>query len=302
MRRLLIDTDTASDDSVAIIMSLRNSFNIQVEALTIVAGNVELEKCVQNALYTLELCGRTDIPVYSGASKPIELELGQADFVHGEDGLGGVGLDLKGRIPAQGQAVDKIIELAYLYEGELELVMIGPHTNIALALKKDPSIAKKIKHCYIMGGTGRGMGNITPYAEFNIWVDPHAANIVFQSGMKMTLIGWDVTVQYANIFPNDMKEIEKIQTRYSNHFIQVIQGYIRFKKQYKEDFIELADPLAMSVVLNPEIILESEYLNLMVTESSNDYRGEIKTTPGDIQVVCHVKPTEFLKLLKESLN
>ncbi len=301
MRRLLIDTDTASDDSVAIIMSLRNSYNIQVEALTIVAGNVELEKCVQNALYTLELCNRTDIPVYSGASKPLELELGLADFVHGEDGLGDVGLELKGRMPNKGDAVEKIIELAHQYEGELELVMLGPHTNIGLALKKDPSIAKKIKHCYIMGGIGRGMGNITPYAEFNIWVDPHAANIVFQSGMKMTLIGWDVTVQYANIFPEDMEEIKNFQTKYSNHFIQVNQACIQFKKQYKEEHIELADPITMAVVMNPEMILESDYLNLRVIESSNEYRGEIKSSPGAIQVVYHVDPNVFPKLLRESL-
>lgn len=301
MRRLLIDTDTASDDSVAIIMSLRNSYNIQVEALTIVAGNVELEKCVQNALYTLELCDRTDIPVYSGAAKPLELELGLADFVHGEDGLGDVGLDLKGRMPSQGDAVEKIIELAHQYEGELELVMLGPHTNIGLALKKDPSIAKKIKHCYIMGGIGRGMGNITPYAEFNIWVDPHAANIVFQSGMKMTLIGWDITVQFANIYPEDLEEIKNFQTKYSNHFIQVNQACIQFKKQYKEEHIELADPIAMAVVLNPEMILESEYLNLTVRESSDDYRGEIKSSPGNIQVVYQVEPNVFPKLLRESL-
>ena len=163
MRHFLIDTDTASDDAVALIMAVNNP-SIEVEAVTIVSGNVAVAQGVQNALYTLELCGK-EIPVYQGATKPISRPLHTAHFVHGNDGMGDIGLELQGRLPRKGNAIDVIIDTINRFPGELELVTLGPLTNIAIAILKEPSIIQKIKQCVIMGGVGSGYGNITPVSD-----------------------------------------------------------------------------------------------------------------------------------------
>jgi purine nucleosidase len=173
MRQFLIDTDTTSDDAVALVMVL-NYPDVQVEAITVVSGNVPVEQAVQNALYTVELCNQS-VPVYQGVTKPLLRPLQTAQFVHGEDGMGDIGLPLSGRIPAEGHAVPVIIDTIHRCAGNISLVTLGPLTNVALALLQEPSIVSEVKECVIMGGTGQGYGNITPVGEYNIWADPEAA-------------------------------------------------------------------------------------------------------------------------------
>ena len=156
MRRFVIDTDTASDDAVALIMALRSP-DVAVEALTIVAGNVPLDRCIQNALYTTELCG-SSVPVHAGLARPIFREPVSAEIVHGQDGLGDIGLDLTGRTPAEGHAVDVLVEAICGSPGEITLVTLGPLSNVGTALLREPSLAGAVKDCYIMGGTGRPAG------------------------------------------------------------------------------------------------------------------------------------------------
>src|SRR5215210_2404438 len=160
-RRFVIDTDTASDDAVALVLALTEP-SISVEAITVVAGNVPLDRALQNALYTRELCGST-APVHAGAGEPVH-DQGPvtAENVHGQDGMGDVGLPLTGREPDEGHAVDVLVELAHRYPGELTLVTLGPLTNVALALRKDRSIAQLYQRVVVMGGTGDHSGNITP--------------------------------------------------------------------------------------------------------------------------------------------
>lgn len=176
--------------------------DVAVEAVTVVAGNVPLEQGVQNALYTLELCGST-VPVFRGAGAPLLCSPVGAQEVHGLDGMGDIGLPLSGREPAPGHAVDVLVEKINASPGELTLVTLGPLTNVALALLKDPSIAGKVEGCVMMGGTGRGPGNVTPVAEYNIWADPEAAKVVFGSGMPLTMVGWDISHEYAVFGPED---------------------------------------------------------------------------------------------------
>jgi len=174
MRNFIIDTDTASDDAVALVMAMRQP-DIDVKAITVVAGNVPLEMGLQNALYTVELCG-ADTPVYAGCAKPLLRELETAQDVHGRDGLGDIGLPLQGRAPARGHAVDVLRDVINANAGDITLVTLGPLTNVALALLREPELAQRVSHCWIMGGIGAGHGNVTPTAEFNIWVDPEAAS------------------------------------------------------------------------------------------------------------------------------
>ena len=216
MRNFLIDTDTGSDDAVALAMALNNS-NIKIEAITVVAGNIPVEQGLQNALYTVELCNKK-APVYLGEEKPLKRPLRTSEFFHGQDGLGDIGLDLKGRKATDGNAIDIIIEKVYQFENNLEIIAIGPLTNLALAIKRDPKIISKIKNCFIMGGTAFGPGNITPFSEFNFWVDPEAAEIVLQSGMEITLIDWDATKKYAWFDSNTIKSINNLNTPLSKLF------------------------------------------------------------------------------------
>src|SRR5438874_452369 len=187
-RTFLIDTDTASDDAVALIMALRHP-DVRVAAITVVAGNVPLEQATRNALYTAELCGRDDVCVYAGAAKPLMREPEHAQWFHGEDGLGNQNYPPpRGRCGAK-HAADAIVETVRANPG-LTLVTLGPLTNVAMALQRDPTIARSVARCVIMGGNPCCEGNVTPAAEYNIWVDPEAARIVMHSGLPVELVGW----------------------------------------------------------------------------------------------------------------
>jgi len=204
-RKMLIDTDTASDDAVALVLALTDP-DVDVIAVTVVAGNVTAAQGARNAVYTRDLCG-TRVPVYLGAEQPLERPLVTAQNVHGQDGMGDIGLPLETCVPDSGDAVDKIVELAHSHPGELTLVALGPLTNIAQALRRDPSIATLFDRVVIMGGTADHSGNITPVAEFNIYVDPEAADIVFRSGLPIEMVGWDVSRRDATLSEDELDEL-----------------------------------------------------------------------------------------------
>jgi purine nucleosidase len=209
MRKFLIDTDTASDDAVAMCMALRHP-DIDVLAFTVVAGNVPLDQAVQNALYTIEVCG-ADTPVYAGHARPMLRDLGTAQDVHGEDGMGDIGLPLHGRTPAEGWAPEVIVDAIRANPGEITLVAIGPLTNLAAAILWAPDIAEKVERVVIMGGTGEhGPGNVTPSAEFNFWVDPEAVQVVLRSGMPLEFVGWDVSIESAVVTKERQQELRAL--------------------------------------------------------------------------------------------
>jgi purine nucleosidase len=189
-RTFLIDTDTASDDAVALIMALRNP-DVRVAAITTVAGNVDVQQATRNALYTAELCG-SDVPLYSGAEKPLLRAYTNATWFHGRDGLGDHNYPAPHRSHESLHAVDAIIETIENNPG-LVVVTLGPLTNLALALAKKPALATKVGRCVVMGGAPCCEGNVTPAAEYNIWVDPEAARVVMLSGMPVELIGWQLS-------------------------------------------------------------------------------------------------------------
>src|SRR4051812_3099219 len=185
-RKLIIDTDTASDDAVALLMALRDP-TVEVIAITVVAGNVPLDLAVQNALYTVELAG-AHVPVHAGAATPLLQPLHTAQDVHGNDGMGDIGLPLTGRVPAEGDAVDRLVELIDAHEpGELALVTLGPLTNVAILFARRPDLATRLKEVVMMAGTSDGLGNITAAAEFNVWVDPEAMAVVLRSGADLAM-------------------------------------------------------------------------------------------------------------------
>ncbi|MFI4890930.1 MAG: nucleoside hydrolase [Steroidobacterales bacterium] len=189
--RVIIDTDPGVDDAFALLLAMCSP-ELRIEAITAVAGNVPLELTLPNALRLVEIANRTDIPVAAGATAPLVRRLVTASYAHGENGLGGAVFPEPKTAPASEPAADLIQRLVRKYPGEITLITIGPQTNIATALNADPGLAHLVRSIVMMGGSLSG-GNITPAAEFNVYVDPEAARIVFQSGIPITMVGLDVT-------------------------------------------------------------------------------------------------------------
>src|SRR5947209_8605605 len=194
MHRIILDTHPAIVDALALFLALASP-EIQLEAITTVSGNVNVSLTTYNALTLLELAGRTDIPVARGSSQPLLRQPVYAAFVHGSNGLGAVTLPAPRIQPVAAHAVDVIIEKILAAPGEISLVPIGPLTNIALALRREPRIAQHVREVVIMGGALLVPGNTTPSAEFNIYVDPHAAHIVLHAGWPIRLVSLDTTMQ-----------------------------------------------------------------------------------------------------------
>ena len=301
MRKIIIDTDTATDDAVAIMMALKNDrFNIK--AITTVAGNVDLNQATSNALYTCELCEKY-IPVYKGESHPLKRKLETSKFFHGKDGLGDTGPYIPSKKAESENAINEIISLINKHPNEIEIIAIGPLTNIAKVFTYEPSIIKKIKSLYIMGGIGEGKGNITEHAEFNFWVDPDAADIVLNSEMNIKMIAWDTTQIYGYLNKKNFEDLKKINTPLSRFAINIQKkGLEYYKIKYNEHKIDLADPLAMAVMINDEdtnykscnikIILDGE-------ERGKDLVSFNKN--GNIKLATQVSRSNFLNTLKKSL-
>ncbi len=219
-RTFLIDTDTASDDAVALIMALRST-EVQVAAITVVAGNVPVQQATSNALYTAELCG-SDVPVYSGAEAPLKRKLVTADWFHGADGLGDHGYKPAKRRAEPLHAVDAIVETVLAHPG-IEIITLGPLTNLALALSREPKLAANVARCIVMGGAPCCEGNVTPAAEFNIWVDPEAARMVFSAGLPMEMVGWHLCRGEAALNQQDIEKVLDLKTPLGDFAIRLQQ-------------------------------------------------------------------------------
>ena len=255
-RKMIIDTDTASDDAVAIMMALQDP-DIEVVAMTVVAGNVNLKQASINARYTAELCGK-EIPVYEGAAVPMIREVYSAEFFHGPDGMGGMFYPDPKRPPEKEHAVPALIRHIEENPGII-LVTLGPMTNVALAVTQAPHIVKNVSRCVVMGGAANVVGNITPAAEYNIWCDPEAAQICFQSGLPIEMVGWELCRGDANIVEEEMRYYkEEIDTPLSHFTIDCNAHALETNQNWLGDpGIGLPDPVAMAIAIDPAICSKS---------------------------------------------
>ena len=270
-RPFLIDTDTASDDAVALIMALRSP-EIQVQAITIVAGNVDVHQASRNALYTAELCG-SDAPVFKGAEHPLKRPHLDASWFHGRDGLGDHGYAPPRRVPERQSATDAIINTIESNPG-LVLITLGPLTNVALALQKNPAIAAKVSRCVVMGGAPCCEGNVTPVAEYNIWCDPEAARIVMHSGLPIELVGWHLCRGEAVLNPADIQQVLGFATPVAKFAIECnSRAQQAFLEQSGEHGISLPDPVAMAIALDPSIVTSQSEHFVDVETTSELTRG-----------------------------
>ncbi|MGH9804014.1 MAG: nucleoside hydrolase [Candidatus Acidiferrales bacterium] len=255
MKRIIIDTDTASDDAVAILLALRSSA-VRVEALTIVGGNVDFDQQAENALYTVEVCGKSgEVPVYLGARRPLLRPVHKTvEYVHGRDGMGDSFFPKASQRPEKQHAVDTIIELADRYPGEITLAAIGPFTNVGLALLKDPSLREKLAGIYFMGGTYMFCGNITPAATYNPWVDPEATRIMVQSGAPLTMVGFDATYRYSIFTDADYDAVERLGTPLADFFFKINRTRRIFcKEKQRLPGSNHPDTLTLALLMDPAI-------------------------------------------------
>lgn len=308
MRHFIIDTDTGSDDAVALVMAVHHP-GVIIEAITVVAGNVPVDQGVQNALYTLELCQQR-IPVYRGMAAPLTRPLITAQHVHGQDGMGDIGLPLSGRQPAGEDAIDVLIDTIHHFARDITLVTLGPLTNLAAALRQDPSISAEIFQCVIMGGIGLGHGNITPVAEYNFWVDPEAAKIVFESGMPIKMVGWDISRTYATFNPEETSALRGIDTPLARFCVDIQASLIDFAvNQSKLPGFDLPDPIAMAIALQPGVATESQTLYVAIETQSEicrgqsvvDHMGVLGQAPN-AEVVLKASRQKFLDLLYQAVR
>jgi len=250
-RAFLIDTDVASDDAVAFIMALRAP-DVRVVAITTVAGNVEVEQATRNALYTVELCG-AKVPVFAGAEKPLQRVHQSATWFHGRDGLGDHGYPAPRHKAEKLSAVDAMIEAIEASPG-IVVVTLGPLTNLALAVTRKPGLAAQVGRCVVMGGAPCCEGNVTPAAEYNIWVDPEAARIVMLSGLPVELVGWQTCRGDAVLNKADIARVLEFRNELARFAIKCnSRAREAYKDQTGEDGIALPDPVAMSIALDPTI-------------------------------------------------
>lgn len=258
--RLLIDTDPGVDDAVALVMALRHP-RARVEAITVVAGNVGLEHTVRNARYVVELC-EADVPVYAGAARALLREHRRAADAHGEDGLGNLGLRPRDPRPAPGHAADVLVERIMREPNALTLVTLGPLTNVALALLKEPRLASAVRRMVMMGGAANTAGNVTPAAEFNIWADPEAARIVFRSGLPLTMVGIEIS-RAARWTAEEIRDLAALGTARARACAAFLEHSLAVAGQRGrvipgEVFgAGCPDGTAMAVALEPEVLIDA---------------------------------------------
>jgi pyrimidine-specific ribonucleoside hydrolase len=254
---VIIDTDPGVDDALALLLALRSP-ELKIEAVTPVAGNVPLNLTLPNALRMVEIAGRSDIPVAAGAKAPLFRRLVTATYAHGENGLGGAVFPEPTLKPVEIPATEMIRQVVRKYPHEVTLITIGPMTNVAAVLNADPEIASLVKALVMMGGSLSG-GNITPAAEFNVYVDPEAAKIVFQSGIPITMVGLDVT-RKTSLTDEHQRELQANSNPVSQAAAKIARNAIDHTRA--QGFTvgpNMHDSLAIAAFIDPSILKWKDY-------------------------------------------
>jgi purine nucleosidase len=271
MTRLIVDTDTAGDDVFSLLVALRHP-GATLEAITVCCGNVAFDQEVENALYTVETAGRAgEVPVFAGCREPLVSEWVGAEYVHGQDGMGDSSFPPARQRPEQAHAVDELVRR--INENPLELTVLAqaPLTNLAVAVTRDPSIAQKVARLYVMGG---GVGNITPAAEYNFYVDPEAAKIVLNAGFPLTLFTWSLTRTHGVFDDEKLARIAALGTPLSEFF-----GRVNRKAREFDDKVNHLggsthpDSMVCAAIVEPSLVRATEEAVVDVETSGDLTRG-----------------------------
>jgi len=307
IKRIIIDTDPGIDDSLAILLALASP-EITLEGLSVVHGNSSTEQGTINALSVLELAKAGHIPVYKGCDLPLVQPSLLAPETHGDEGIGYAKLSAAQSKYQVERGSDFLIEKIMSNPGEITLVCIAPLTNIALAIRQEPRIVEKVKEVFIMGGALRHEGNTTMLAEFNTYVDPHAAHIVFHSGMPMTLTPLDVT--YQCIFTkDDLNRLLKINSSITTFIADATRFYMEFHDEYQKiDGCVINDPMTLALTFMPEICDYKElYIDVDLSGGvgmGNTFADFYHMTqkPANMKVALGIRPRDFMELFLERME
>ncbi|NOD29284.1 nucleoside hydrolase [Ruegeria atlantica] len=307
-RKIIIDTDPGQDDAVAILLALASPEDIEVLGITAVAGNVPLELTAKNARIVCELAGRTDIPVYAGCDRPLNRPLVTAEHVHGKTGLDGPDLPDPQMPLAEGHAVDFIIDTLRAEEPvTVTLCPLGPLTNIATAFNKAPDIVDRVQEIVLMGGAYFEVGNITPTAEFNIHVDPEAADIVFKSGRPIVVMPLDVTHKALVTKPRN-DAFRALGNKVGLAVAEMTDFFERFdKEKYGSAGAPLHDPCVTAYLIRPELF-SGRHVNVEIETRSEltmgmtvaDWWGVTDRAPNAL-FIGEIDADGFFNLLTERL-
>ena len=306
---VIIDCDPGQDDAVALALAFSAPEIFEILGVTTVAGNVPLNLTQRNARLVCEICNRSDVKIYAGCDKPMEQELVTAEYVHGQSGLDGIDIYEPEHPLEKTNAVDFIIEtLLAADDNSITLIPTGPLTNIGTAINKEPNILPKIKEIILMGGAAKEGGNVTPSAEFNIYVDPEAADIIFKCGRPIVVMSLDVTHQVLTSRKR-LDRIRAIGTKTAKMMTDLIAFYERYdEEKYHTDGGPLHDPCTIAYLIKPELFKLKD-INVVIETSGDITRGE---TVADFWNVTGRKPNVkwayevdddgFFDLLNEQLK
>ncbi len=308
-RKIIIDTDPGQDDAVAILLALASPDEIDLLGITAVAGNVPLPLTAKNARMVCELAGRTDIPVYAGCDAPLKRKLVTAEHVHGKTGLDGPDLPDPTMPLAPGHAVDFIIDTLRDHDpGTVTLCPLGPLTNIATAFRRAPDIVPRVHEIVLMGGAYFEVGNITPTAEFNIYVDPEAADIVFKSGVPIVAMPLDVTHKALVTRPRN-DAFRALGTQVGTAVAEMTDFFERFdREKYGSDGAPLHDPCVTAYLIRPDLFA-GRHVNVEIETGSEltlgmtvtDWWGVTDRAPN-ATFIGDVDADGFFDLLTERLG
>jgi purine nucleosidase len=305
--RIILDCDPGQDDAIAILLALASPDEIEVLAITAVAGNVPLRLTEVNARKIVELAGRADVPVWKGCHRPLVETLETAEYVHGATGLNGVDLPDPSLELQPGHAVDALIDSVMGAEPRtITLCPIGPLTNVAMAILKEPDFAARVKEIVLMGGA-IGLGNVTPAAEFNIYVDPHAASVVFESGIPITMFGLDVTHQ-ALVNRERLEAIRALGTPVGLAAAGLVDFFNRFdSERYAVDGAPLHDPCVIAHLIDSTLFRGKDCRVTIETVGASKGRTNVEWFPlerhePNATVINEIDAERFFALLTERLG
>lgn len=306
-QRIILDTDPGIDDALAILLALAEP-RVSIEAITVTFGNCSVDQGLQNTLSILELAQVNNLPVAKGADRPLVQPLLLAPETHGNSGLGYAQLPSPELLPDPTPAVTLMTERILANPGEITVVAVGPLTNLALAIRTEPRLPEAIKAVYIMGGAIRYDGNTTPQAEFNAYSDPHAAHIVFHSGLPITLVPLDVTYQVV-FTTEDLSRLQKFDVPLTRFIGEATRFYMEFHNEYQQiSGCVINDPLALAITYLPELVdCQALYVDIDISggvsmgKTYADFYGLLEKKPN-MQVALDVRPRKFMEHFLERME